>query len=231
MHTGREACRVDAQPGHHHCRLGAGCAGPRVRARGQRVHGRRALAVAARRAGPHRRRGRDRAPSRAACTDTGGVYVVPAFTGLGAPVLGRRGARRHLRAHARRAAGPTSCAPRWSRWPTRCTTWPWPWRPTRAMPHQACSTWTAARRRTISLMQFQSDLLRTPLHRPAEYGDDGARRSVPGRLGNGFLEGHRPACATCARSDDGLRAGHGGRAAMPSLLEGWARAVRRTMAP
>ena len=28
-------------------------------------------------------------------------------------------------------AGRTSCAPRWNRWPTRCTTSRWPWRPTR----------------------------------------------------------------------------------------------------
>ena len=44
--------------------------------------------VAARRARDHRRRGRDRAARRAASTTAAASYLVPAFTGLGQPVVG-----------------------------------------------------------------------------------------------------------------------------------------------
>ena len=57
----------------------------RVRARRQRLHRRRGRAVAARRPRhhPNRRRRSRRSPRRV--PDNGGVYLVPAFAGLGAP--------------------------------------------------------------------------------------------------------------------------------------------------
>ena len=54
-----------------------------------------------------------------------GVYLVPAFTGLGSPALGPLRARDDRGPDARDAAAPTWPAPRSSRWPTR------PWTPSR----------------------------------------------------------------------------------------------------
>ena len=55
-----------------------------LRARGQRVHRGRGGAVAARRPRHHQAGGRDEALAESV-PDTGGVYFVPAFVGLGAP--------------------------------------------------------------------------------------------------------------------------------------------------
>ena len=65
-------------------RLGDGRAGD-VRPRGLGVRRRGRRPVAARRAAGRPRRGRDRRASPTTVTDTGGVYLVPAFVGLGAP--------------------------------------------------------------------------------------------------------------------------------------------------
>ena len=58
---------------------------PGLRARRQRVHRRRRDAVAARRARAHRDAPPRARRSRARCADSGGVVLVPAFVGLGAP--------------------------------------------------------------------------------------------------------------------------------------------------
>ena len=79
---------------------------PGLRARGRGLHRRRRDPVAARRARPAEGGGR----VRAACAQRGRARSAstscPAFVGLGAPVLGRRGARRRARPHPRRHAGP-----------------------------------------------------------------------------------------------------------------------------
>ena len=83
MNTGERAGAVAARAAHHR-RLEARRRG-RLRARGLGVHRRRRGAVAARRARHHRaRRARSRR-SRASVPDSGGVVVVPALAGLGAP--------------------------------------------------------------------------------------------------------------------------------------------------
>ena len=76
-----------------------------LRARGQRVHRRRGRAVAARRARPHQRRSREVEALAASVPDSGGVYLVPAFAGLGAPHWDRVRARRDRRPHARHDRG------------------------------------------------------------------------------------------------------------------------------
>ena len=164
MHTGREACRSTHRLVTTLAACGAGRARARVRARGQRVHGRRPLAMAARRAGPHRRRGRDVAPSRAACPTRAVCTWCPPSPGSARRTGTPRRAAPSTASRAARAAR-TSCAPRWSRWPTRCTTWPWPWRPTRGCRSSVLKVDGGASANDF-LMQFQSDLLRTPLHRP-----------------------------------------------------------------
>ena len=61
------------------------------------------------------RRRRDRRRWPPPPTRAQSVYLVPAFVGLGAPLLGRRGARRALRPDPRRPVRASSPAPRWSR--------------------------------------------------------------------------------------------------------------------
>ena len=95
----------------------------RVRARGQRLRGRRGRPVAARRARPDRERRRERGGSRARSTDTGGVYLVPAFVGPRRAVLGRARARHAGRAHARHDARAPDPRARSRRSPTRRATW------------------------------------------------------------------------------------------------------------
>ena len=77
-----------------------------VRPRGLGVHRRRGRPVAARRAQGHRARRGRRGARRLASTDTGGVYLVPAFVGLGAPywdpVRPRHDRRHHPRDRPRR---------------------------------------------------------------------------------------------------------------------------------
>ena len=55
--------------------------------------------------------------------DNGGVYFVPAFSGLFAPVLAQRGPRRDRRAHAVRQRRATSPAPRSRRPRGRAVRW------------------------------------------------------------------------------------------------------------
>ena len=72
----------------------------RVRARGQRLHWRRGRAMDSRRPGPDPNRGGHRA-SRGKRADNGGVFLVPAFAGLGAPHWDPIRARHDRRPHAR----------------------------------------------------------------------------------------------------------------------------------
>ena len=65
--------------------------------------------------------------------DNGGVYLVPAFTGLGAPHWDMY-ARGCIWASPAGRRGPTSSGPRRSPSPIRCATWPARWRRTPELP-------------------------------------------------------------------------------------------------
>ena len=158
--------------------------------------------------------------------DAGGVYVVPAFTGLGAPYWDAeaRGAiygltRGTTRAHVVRAAL-ESLAYQVSDLAVAMEA-------DAGVPISALNVDGGASANDF-LMQFQSDVLAPHPAPSSEYRDDGAWRgvSVPawprdsGRM--------RTACATCAPPTRCSRpaCGEGERA---RLLAGWARAVARTM--
>lgn len=140
---------------------------------------------------------------------TDGVYVVPAFTGLGAPYwdCDARGAIYGLtrgtgRAHIVRAA-------------------------LESLAYQvhdlavAMEADAGVRLSVLNvdsgasandfLMQFQSDILRTPLRRPQNARDDRARRRVPRRARHRVLEG-RGSPVRPTLFGRRVRAGHGGRA-------------------
>ena len=76
--------------------------------------------------------------------DTNGVYVVPAFTGLGAPYWDHVCPRRDFRPDARRELRTTSFARRWNLSPIRRATC---WKRCRLTPAFVCTpcAWTAAR--------------------------------------------------------------------------------------
>ena len=87
MNIGARADALDARAAHDR-RLDAGHgrrAHDVVRARGQRLHRRRAGAVAARRARASSRKAADIEALARSVPDSGGVTIVPALTGLGAP--------------------------------------------------------------------------------------------------------------------------------------------------
>ena len=115
-----------------------------VRARGQRVHRRRGRAVAARRARAHPERGREPRRWRESVPDTGGVYFVPAFVGLGAPYWDMYARGHHRRAHARHHRARTWRGRRWRRSPTRAATC---WRRWRRTPGLRCPRAPGGRRR------------------------------------------------------------------------------------
>ena len=103
LHTGEQAGGLDARAPHH--RRVRRARRPGLRARGRGLHRRRRDPVAARRA----RAARRRRPSPSACAQrrrarSASTSCRPS-SGSGAPVLGRRGARRRARAHPRRHAG------------------------------------------------------------------------------------------------------------------------------
>ena len=103
---------------------GSGADRPRhaLRARGRDLRHRRGRPVAARRARHHRRGDRDRTARRSRSPDTGGVVIVPAFTGLGSPVVGPVRPRHDRRAHPRHRHAPTWPGPSSSRWRSRPAT-------------------------------------------------------------------------------------------------------------
>ncbi|MCK7489598.1 MAG: FGGY-family carbohydrate kinase [Anaerotruncus sp.] len=108
--------------------------------------------------------------------DTAGVYLVPAFVGLGAPLLGRRRARRHRRPDPRHDTAATS-----SRAALEAIAY--------QVARRRSTTMRArlGRRRSRELrvdggaaandllMQFQADVLGVPVVRPQDRRDDRAR--------------------------------------------------------
>ena len=111
-------------------------------------------------------RGGERAARRRRSTDTGGVYLVPAFTGLGAPLLGPERAWRAARAHTRlesRARGAGHA--RVDRLPDAATSLRCFEEDTGLEARRACRS-TAAPRANDFLMQFQADVLGIPVRRP-----------------------------------------------------------------
>ncbi len=79
------------------------------------------------------------------------------------------------------------------------------------------------------LMQFQSDLLRTPLHRPQNTETTALSAAYLAGLGTGFWKTPR-ACATCARRTRSTRRAWRTPATPSCWKAGWAEAVKRTMA-
>ena len=106
MNIGAEPMPLDARAAHHRG-LDAGhrARDDVVRARGQRVHRRRAGAVAARRARASSRRRADIEALARSVPDSGGVIIVPALAGPRRAALAARGARPHHRPHARHDQG------------------------------------------------------------------------------------------------------------------------------
>ena len=157
--------------------------------------------------------------------DTGGVYVVPAFTGLGAPYWDAeaRGAIYGLtrgagRAHIVRAA-------------------------LESLAYQvhdlavAMEADAGVRLSVLNvdggasandfLMQFQSDILRTPLRRPQNAETTALGAAFLAGLATGFWKDAEALCALRS-SDDVYEPGMEDER-HAKLLEGWARAVKRTM--
>ena len=157
--------------------------------------------------------------------DTGGVYVVPAFTGLGAPYwdADARGAIYGLtrgtgRAHIVRAA-------------------------LESLAYQvhdlavAMEADAGVRLSVLNvdggasandfLMQFQSDILRTPLRRPQNAETTALGAAFLAGLATGFWKDAEALCALRS-SDDVYEPGMEDER-HAKLLEGWARAVKRTM--
>lgn len=157
--------------------------------------------------------------------DTGGVYIVPAFTGLGAPYWNpdARGlicglTRGTTPAHIARAA-------------------------LEALAYQTCDLVRAmeadAERRIVTLdvdggasrngflMQFQADVLRARIHRPSNIETTSMGAAYLAGLTTGFWDD----------TDEVRSLRKGGDVFVPTmpegdaerLLEGWARAVQRAM--
>ena len=125
----------------------------------------------------------------ASVPDTGGVVVVPAFTGLGQPVVGPVRPGHDRRHHPRRRPGPTWPGPSSRRWPSRPATWSTRWpRPVR-QPVAELRVDGGASVMDL-LLQLQADQLGVPGQPAPGPGDDRARRGLPGRPGRGRV-GHR----------------------------------------
>ena len=159
--------------------------------------------------------------------DTGGVYVVPAFTGLGAPYWDAeaRGAIYGLtrgagRAHIVRAALESLAY--------QVHDLAVAMEADAGMPLKVLKVDGGASANDF-LMQFQSDLLRTPLHRPQNTETTALGAAYLAGLGTGFWKDTARLCDL--RSSDTVYAPGMEDARHARLLEGWARAVRRTMAP
>ena len=203
----------------------------RIRARGQRVRGRRAHAVAARRAGHHCRRcGRDRGALRAACP-TPAAYTWCLRSPGWAPRTGipRRaepsyGLTRGTTPGAHRARG--ARVPGLSRWHDLarghgggC----------RRAPSSALNVDGGASGERFSACSSKATFCAHASAPSPEYRKrTGARRGVPGRAFHGLLEGCRTLCATLRASDTVFEpcmddARHA------RLLESWARVSPVTM--
>ena len=159
--------------------------------------------------------------------DTGGVYVVPAFTGLGAPYWDAeaRGAiygltRGTNRAHIVRAALESLAY--------QVHDLAVAMEADAGLPLKVLKVDGGASANDF-LMQFQSDLLRTPLHRPQNTETTALGAAYLAGLGTGFWKDTARLCDL--RSSDTVYAPGMEDARHARLLEGWARAVRRTMAP
>ena len=158
---------------------------------------------------------------------TDGVYVVPAFTGLGAPYwdADARGAIYGLtrgtgRAHIVRAALESLAY--------QVHDLAVAMEADAGMPLKVLKVDGGASANDF-LMQFQSDLLRTPLHRPQNTETTALGAAYLAGLGTGFWKDTARLCDL--RSSDTVYAPGMEDARHARLLEGWARAVRRTMAP
>ncbi|MEF9876221.1 MAG: FGGY-family carbohydrate kinase, partial [Gordonibacter sp.] len=157
--------------------------------------------------------------------NAGGVYVVPAFTGLGAPYwdADARGAiygltRGTSRAHIVRAAVESLAY----------------------QVYDLAQAMEADAGRALSvlkvdggasandfLMQFQSDLLRTPLHRPQNTETTALGAAYLAGLSTGFWKDAGRLCDL--RSTDAVYEPCMEDARHAELLAGWKRAVQRTM--
>ena len=157
--------------------------------------------------------------------DTGGVYVVPAFTGLGAPYWDAeaRGAiygltRAAGRAHIVRAALESLAY--------QVHDLAVAMEADAGMPLKVLKVDGGASANDF-LMQFQSDLLRTPLHRPQNTETTALGAAYLAGLGTGFWKDTARLCDL--RLSDTVYVPGMEDARHAKLLEGWAEAVKRTM--
>ncbi len=157
--------------------------------------------------------------------DTGGVYVVPAFTGLGAPywdaeargaIFGlTRGTRRE---HIVRAALESLAY--------QVHDLAVAMEADAGVPLKVLNVDGGASANDF-LMQFQSDVLRTPLRRPQNTETTALGAAYLAGLAAGFWKDVEGLCAL--RADDDVYEPGMEDARHSRLLEGWARAVKRTM--
>ncbi len=176
--------RADHHAGLQARRRAAGlCAG------GLHRHRRRAGAMAARQSRSDRRGVRRSSRWRRTVPDNGGVYLVPAFSGLYAP---------HWRADARGlVAGLTRFANKGhiARAALEATAY----QTREVLDAMAATPASAIKELRVDggmvvndlLMQFQADMLDAPVVRPKGDRDDGARRRLCGGARHGFLGVHR----------------------------------------
>ncbi|MFR5092673.1 MAG: FGGY-family carbohydrate kinase [Adlercreutzia equolifaciens] len=168
MHTGHEACAIDAQARDHRGGLGSGAGPPSTRSRAACSWPARLIQWLTRRARHHRQRRRKPTPSarRVATTRTASTWC-PRSPGLGAPSGMPTPAAPLYGLTRGTGAAPTSCARRWSRSRYRGV------RPGRvameadaACRFQRAATSDGGAPANDFLMQFQADMLGAPLRRP-----------------------------------------------------------------
>ncbi|WP_080798812.1 glycerol kinase GlpK [Arabiibacter massiliensis] len=157
--------------------------------------------------------------------DTGGVYVVPAFTGLGAPYWDAeaRGAiygltRGTRREHVVRAALESLAY--------QVRDLAVAMEADAGVPLKVLNVDGGASANDF-LMQFQCDILRTPLRRPKNTETTALGAAYLAGLAEGFWDDVDTLCAL--RADDDAYEPGMEDARHAKLLEGWARAVHRTM--
>ena len=226
MNTGRACARSHVGPDLDD-RLGHRRPASSTRSRAAVVRRGRGGAVAARRARAARTARPRARRSRAPVPDTGGVYLVPAFTGLGAPYWDPNGARHDRGHHARdqpRAPGARHArGDRLRDAPTSCAA--------RARHRRARDPAPGRRRRHRERLPHAVPGRRHGIAGAAPQGarDDRARRRVSGRPRGRLL---KPTAARSRRT--GRRTAtsslRDSRPAAPSVYGGWLRAVERARA-
>ena len=178
--------------------------------------------MAAGRAGLIETAGRDARRWRARCPSTGGVYFVPAFTGLGAPYWDTH-ARGAITGLTRGTARPRSCGRRWRRSPTRRATDGGH----RGRPACRCAELRVDGGAAANdfLMQFQADLLGCPVNRSRYLESTGMGAAFLAGLAVGVWDS--PEAVAALRTSERAFVPVMDTAERARLYAGWQAAVQR----